>query len=102
LPLLSFEFQIEEYKRPKLYKQFDPKNNETTFLLSYFKTILDPENVNYNQNDIIKSFPGLYYFIIDQSGSMSGRPINLVIQILKVFMQSLSKGSYYQLIGFGF
>ena len=101
LPLVSFEFQIEEYKKPKLYKQFDPKNNETTFLLSYFKTILDPEKINYNQNDLIKSFPGLYYFIIDQSGSMSGRPINLVIQTLKVFMQSLSKGSYYQLIGFG-
>ena len=102
LPLVSFEFQIEEYKKPKLYKQFDPQNNETTFLLSYFKTILDPENINYNQNDLIKSFPGLYYFIIDQSGSMSGRPINLVIQTLKVFMQSLSKGSYYRLIGFGF
>ena len=70
-------------------------------MLSYFKTILDPENPNYNENDIIKSFPGLYYFIIDQSGSMSGRPIQLVKQTLKVFMQSLSKGSYYQLIGFG-
>ena len=96
LPLVSLEFQIEGYSKPKLYKQYDPINNETSFLLSYFKT-----KENQDENNITKSFPGLYYFIIDQSGSMSGKPIKLVIQTLKVFMQSLSKGSYYQLIGFG-
>ena len=90
LPLVSFEFQIEGYNKPKLYKQYDPINNETSFLLSYFKI---KENQDNSQNNITKSFPGLYYFIIDQSGSMSGRPIRLVIQTLKVFMQSLSKGS---------
>ena len=98
-PLLSFEFQIKDFKKPKLYKQYDPKNDETTYLLSYFKTIYDEDNIN--NNEITKSFPGLYYFVIDQSGSMAGRPIQLVIHTLKVFMQSLSKGSYYQLIGFG-
>ena len=96
LPLVSLEFQIEGYDKPKLYKQYDPINNETSFLLSYFKI-----NEKQDENNITKSFPGLYYFIIDQSGSMSGKPIKLVIQTLKVFMQSLSKGSYYQLIGFG-
>ena len=96
LPLVSLEFQIEGYDKPKLYKQYDPINNETSFLLSYFKI-----KENQDENNITKSFPGLYYFIIDQSGSMSGKPIKLVIQTLKVFMQSLSKGSYYQLIGFG-
>lgn len=79
-----------------MYRQYDPINNETSFLLSYFKI-----KENQDENNITKSFPGLYYFIIDQSGSMSGKPIKLVIQTLKVFMQSLSKGSYYQLIGFG-
>ena len=96
LPLVSLEFQLEGYDKPKLYRQYDPINNETSFLLSYFKI-----KENQEENNITKSFPGLYYFIIDQSGSMSGKPIKLVIQTLKVFMQSLSKGSYYQLIGFG-
>ena len=96
LPLVSLEFQLEGYDKPKLYRQYDPINNETSFLLSYFKI-----KENQDENNITKSFPGLYYFIIDQSGSMSGKPIKLVIQTLKVFMQSLSKGSYYQLIGFG-
>ena len=96
LPLVSLEFQLEGYDKPKLYRQYDPINNETSFLLSYFKIKENQDEIN-----ITKSFPGLYYFIIDQSGSMSGKPIKLVIQTLKVFMQSLSKGSYYQLIGFG-
>ena len=98
-PLISFEFQIEDFEKPKLYKQYDPKNDETTYLLSYFNIIND--ETNNNPHGINKSFPGLYYFVIDQSGSMAGRPIELVIHTLKVFMQSLSEGSYYQLIGFG-
>ena len=98
-PELSFMFQTHDYKEPRLYKQYDPKNNETTYLLSFFKTIHD-ENNN-NKDEITKTSPGLYYFVIDQSGSMSGYPMSLVIKTLKVFMQSLSKGSYYQLIGFG-
>ena len=95
--MISFEFQIEDFEKPKLYKQYDPKNEETTYLLSYFKTNYE----NDNNNDINRCYPGLYYFIIDQSGSMAGKPMKIVIQTLKVFMQSLSKGSYYQLIGFG-
>ena len=97
---VSFKFQMKDHKKPKLYKQYDPKNDETTYLLSYFNIINDEENTN--PKEINKSFPGLYYFVIDQSGSMDGRPIQLVIHTLKVFMQSLSEGSYYQLIGFGF
>ena len=84
-PELSFMFQTHDYKEPRLYKQYDPKNNETTYLLSFFKTIHD-ENDN-NKDKIIKTSPGLYYFVIDQSGSMSGYPMSLVIKTLKVFMQ---------------
>ena len=98
-PILSFEFQIKDFKKPKLYKQYDPINDETTYLLSYFKAIQDEDNIN--NNELTKNYPGLYYFVIDQSGSMAGYPISLVKKTLKVFIQSLSKDSYYQLIGFG-
>ena len=97
-PILSFEFQIKDFKKPKLYKQYDPINDETTYLLSYFKTIQDEDN---NNNELIKNYPGLYYFVIDQSQSMAGYPISLVKKTLKVFIQSLSKDSYFLLIGFG-
>ena len=39
--------------------------------------------------------------MIDQSGSMRGKPIELVSESLLIFLQSLPKNSYYQLIGFG-
>ena len=55
LPLVSLEFQIEGYDKPKLYKQYDSINNETSFLLSYFKI-----KENQDENNITKSFPGLF------------------------------------------
>ena len=94
----SFKFQMKDSNKPKLYKQYDPKNDETTYLLSYFNII--NKETNNNPNGINKSFPGLYYFVIDQSG-LFARPLKLVIHTLKVLMQSLSEGSYYQMIGFG-
>ena len=48
----------------------------------------------------MENYPALIIFLIDQSGSMEGNPIDLVSQALKLFLQSLPEGSYYQLIGF--
>ena len=45
--------------------------------------------------------PGLFIFLIDQSGSMSRNSINIVKNTLLLFIQSLPKQSYFQLIGFG-
>ena len=49
----------------------------------------------------MENYPALFIFLIDQSYSMEGNPIDLVSQALKLFLQSLPEGSYYQLIGFG-
>ena len=40
-------------------------------------------------------------FLLDQSGSMSGEKIELIKNALILFLQSLNKGNYFQLIGFG-
>ena len=55
--------------------------------------------------------PALFIFLIDQSASMSTggynsdsdvkAPIKIVSKALELFLRSLPKGSYYQLIGFG-
>ena len=53
------------------------------------------------QKNLINNYPSLFIFLIDQSGSMSGKPIALVKETLLFFLQSLPKNSFYQLIGFG-
>jgi uncharacterized protein YegL len=50
---------------------------------------------------VINETHGLFIFLIDQSGSMKCKSINLVKQSLLLFIQSLPPGSYFQLIGFG-
>ena len=98
-----------------LISQYDPNKNETSCILSMLynkENIKIPieekpdtdNNNNYKdlyQKNIINNTPSLFIFLIDQSGSMVGERIKLVSDTLIFFLQSLPKGSYYQLIGFG-
>ena len=56
---------------------------------------------NLYQQNIINNNPSIFIFLLDQSGSMSGNPIKVAIESLILFLQSLPKNSYYQIIGFG-
>ena len=98
-----------------LITQYDPKKDETSCILSMIYNRNDiniPKNdlpdldekknyIELYQKNLINSYPSLFIFLIDQSGSMSGKPINIVKESLLFFLQSLPKNSYYQLIGFG-
>ena len=53
------------------------------------------------EDNIINETPGLFIFLIDQSGSMRGNSMDLVKQALLLFIQSLPVNSFFQLIGFG-
>ena len=128
---LQLYFSTIDMNIPKLYIQFDEINNETTCVLNFFlnekenlkledlikttekinkemnnlKMPNETNNINlieqyYKENELIEH-PGLFIFLIDQSGSMSGKPIKLVQDSLNLLIQSLPKNSYYQLIGFG-
>ena len=41
--------------------------------------------------------PGLFIFLIDQSGSMEGNRMDISKKALELFLQSLPAKSYYQL-----
>ena len=109
-------FRTENMNKPLLCTQYNPEFKETAFSINYIytsknlKEIPVPEKpdedntisyaAKYEEN-ITNETPGLFVFLIDQSGSMSGKPIKLVKKALLLFIQSLPEQSYFQLIGFG-
>ena len=109
-------FRTENMNKPILYYQYNPELKETSYSINYIypsKSLqsipisIQPDQDNkvsysekYEKNEINET-PGLFIFLIDQSGSMGGKSIELVKQALLLFIQSLPAGSYFQLIGFG-
>ena len=109
-------FRTENMNKPTLYYQYNPELKETAYSINYLyasqnlKEIPIPEKpdedntISYTskyEDNIINETPGLFIFLIDQSGSMDGESIELVKQSLLLFIQSLPANSYFQLIGFG-
>ena len=116
LTSFSILFRTENINKPILYYQFNPELNETSYSINYvysseeLKEIPIPEKPDQDnkisyyskyENSLINESPGLFVFLIDQSGSMTGKPIELLKQGLLLLIQSLPPNSYFQLIGFG-
>jgi len=115
-PSFSILFRTEKMNIPMIYSQFDPEKKQTAYVCNFVYSSDDlikipipdkPDEDNkisyYNsfQNNKENDTPGLFIFLIDQSGSMRGKSIELVKQALLLFIQSLPPKSYFQLIGFG-
>ena len=109
-------FRTENMNKPLLCSQYNPEFKETAYSINYIytsknlKEIPGPEkpdediNISYTvkyEENITNETPGLFIFLIDQSGSMYGKPNDLVKQALLLFLQSLPEKSYFQLIAFG-
>ena len=109
-------FRTEKMNDEILYTQYDPYKERYYFLfqdtlkipqlaLEKEDEIDTNENIKYanllKNDEKIENNIGCYIFLIDQSGSMSGDRIYLCRKALLLFLQSLNKGSYFHLIGFG-
>ena len=107
-------FRTENMNKPILFYQYNHELKEISYSINYMfssksKKIPIPEKIDQNNKisyyskyeDDINDNPGLFVFLIDQSGSMSGKSIELVRQALILFIKSLPLGSYFQFIGFG-
>ena len=116
LNYFCFLFRTEKMNKPMLYYQYDPEKKETAYCLNYvynsknMKEIPVPQKPDQDnkisyyskyQENLMNDTPGLFIFLVDQSGSMRGNSIDLVKKALILFMQSLPQKSYFQLIGFG-
>ena len=109
-------FRTANMNKPTLYYQYNPELKEISYAINYIYSSNKIENipipsepdldnsiiysVKYEQNKNYKT-PGLFIILVDQSGSMWGKPIELVKKALLSFIEILPKGSYFHLIGFG-
>ena len=109
-------FRTENMNQPILYCQYNPVLKETAYSINYIftsknlKEIPIPEKPDEDntisyvakyEDNITNDTPGLFIFLIDQSGSMTMKTMDLVREALILFIQSLPANSYFQLIGFG-
>ena len=65
--------------------------------------IYNPQDEEGASDDFFELDPKLYeyVFLIDRSGSMRGKPIDLAVQALKLFLHSLPEGSKFNVVSFG-
>ncbi len=108
-------FRTEKMNNFNLITQYDANKDETSCIVSMIynrkdiniskddKPDIDEKNnyIDLYQKNLINNYPSLFIFLIDQSGSMQGKLIELVKETILFFLQSLPKNSFYQLIGFG-
>ena len=111
LPIFS-NYQRDNYiPSSKIYFELEFNQNWCEPIIYCQKSSLNKDELNYvihytnkikKANDNISEInPALFIFLIDQSGSMFGKNINIASKGLKLFLQSLPGSSYYQIIGFG-
>ena len=113
-------FRTEKINDDILYYQIDPKKNKTYYMLQKtlnkpefdkeFKDEIDEdENLDYyslvknKEEEKVKNYKPevCFIFLLDQSGSMDGESIQLSCKSLLLFLQSLNKNCFFQLVGFG-
>ena len=114
---LHILFRTKDINKPNLFYQYNPILKKHCYCLDYIysseeieKLIKIPkkpdedDKISYftkYQSNLLNEEPSLFIFLVDQSGSMHGEPIQLVIKSLLIFIQSLPQKSYFQFIGFG-
>ena len=83
--------------KPEFNNEFKDEIDEDENL-NYYLLVKDKEKEKEKEKEKPKE---CYIFLLDQSGSMDGKRINLSCKSLLLFLQSLNKNCYFQLIGFG-
>ena len=97
IPSSKIYFDIEN-EQPIIFSQKSSLNQQEKSYIIHYRNISKKRD---DKEEDLEMNPGLFIFLIDQSGSMSGNSIKVASKALLLFLQSLPAGSYYQIIGFG-
>ena len=99
IPSSKILFDIIKESPIEIFVQKSSLADETNYIIQYRN--YDPEIDKNVIREELEINPSLFIFLLDQSGSMLGKSIEIACQALLLFLQSLPFGSYYQIIGFG-
>ena len=86
IPLISIMFQTENYNSPKLYKQYNPLTDETSYLFSFSK-------IKNNKDKNIKTPSSICYLLINEEYNNQ-----YIKNICKSLLEPLSNDNYFQII----
>ena len=95
---------LPDLRAPKIKASFFNKNKipelDTSSKLKYE---VSPDEEEDEEEEEVEFEPKLYeyVFLIDRSGSMSGQPIKLAVEALKLFLHSLPIGCKFNVVSFG-
>ena len=92
---IYFDVNLKDENLLAFKQESSLNKNEINYALQF------KNNINIKMEENSSSFPALFIFLVDQSGSMYGESIEIASKSLKLFLQSLPVGSFYQIIGFG-
>ena len=93
---------------PQLKYEFDAINNEYACMASFVPTFEPNQTTNFvvsqeapEEAELTKGEEFCFIFLVDRSGSMSGRRMEITKEALKLFIQSLPIGCTFAILGFG-
>lgn len=101
-------YKTEDMFAPQLKYNIDTKRDEVACMATFVPTF-EPHQpqeaqVTYDEPEsatLCKGEDFCFIFLVDRSGSMGGKRIEITKEALKLFIQSLPVGSQFAILGFG-